>query len=614
MSLHAPVIPAPPGDGRAQAILIHGASDDRGHQRARHEGAGRARPRGQRRRALGLVSRADLERRRRCARRCATRASTRCWRSTPTTRAGARRRSRPTTTARAARPAAACEFTATAGVDYYIAVDGRDGARGTFTLRLRACAANDAFAAAAPLSALGRRARPSSRRRRRASRRTRGVGRGAVGLVHADHHLAADARALDMRDLDGADADRRLRGHDARDAHARRRGGPLARLRGGQRRARHVAPAGQPPHTYRIAVDAAPAPTSCSTRGTPPSNDDRADAELHLRRLVPYDGTTRVATHEAGEPDHAGAGGGASVWYAVAAVRPHARSVSTCASHLHATRSSPSTRSRARRSRRSPPTTTAGVRQRRARAASSSTRRRRDVLRRGRLAARARQGSFQLRASAASRQRRRARRGQRRRRDASRAARRRDQGDGRARPRGHRGRALDLVSLDRAPPRARPRSTPARSASLDVDTLLAVYTRRLRRSRRSPPTTTRRTARRWHRQPRARSRRPPARVVLRRGRRQEARPRRLPACASRRCNDDFAAAGAPRRAPRVHAQRRPRARRRPSRASRRTAAAPRSARCGSPGRRRAAARRRSTRAAIHAARGSPSTPARDSTR
>lgn len=55
-------------------------------------------------------------------------------------------------------PAGTCassvELTATTGVDYFVAVDGRGGATGNFRLRVRRAPANDAFASAAPFSSV----------------------------------------------------------------------------------------------------------------------------------------------------------------------------------------------------------------------------------------------------------------------------------------------------------------------------------------------------------------------------------------------------------------------------------------------------------------------------
>jgi List-Bact-rpt repeat protein len=70
--------------------------------------------------------------------------------------------------------------------------------------------------------------------------------------------------------------------------------------------------------TYRIAVDGKDGDEGRFGLSieAPPANDDFADAKVLSAGLPVYDGgSTRFATKEGGEPDHAGDPGGHSVWY-----------------------------------------------------------------------------------------------------------------------------------------------------------------------------------------------------------------------------------------------------------------------------------------------------------
>jgi PKD repeat protein len=84
--------------------------------------------------------------------------------------------------------------------------------------------------------------------------------------------------------------------------------------------------------TYRIAVDAAGSAQfttySLSAR-LAPGNDRRADATALTYETTQY-GSTADAGREPGEPDHAGAGGSASVWYAWTPQRSATAVIDTC--------------------------------------------------------------------------------------------------------------------------------------------------------------------------------------------------------------------------------------------------------------------------------------------
>jgi hypothetical protein len=91
--------------------------------------------------------------------------------------------------------------------------------------------------------------------------------------------------------------------------------------------------------TYRIAVGghngAIGRFTLALTEADPPPNDDFATAEVLSGELpISVKGTTRDALKEPGEPDHAGAPGGGSVWYAWTADATAQIVVETCGSDL----------------------------------------------------------------------------------------------------------------------------------------------------------------------------------------------------------------------------------------------------------------------------------------
>jgi len=96
-------------------------------------------------------------------------------------------------------------------------------------------------------------------------------------------------------------------------------------------RVRFAATAGT---TYRIAVDGKGGEGSFELDlSAPPGNDDFADAAPLTGELpLGVSGSNRVASKEAGEPNHAGDPGGASVWYSWTAPKDGGVRISTCSS------------------------------------------------------------------------------------------------------------------------------------------------------------------------------------------------------------------------------------------------------------------------------------------
>ena len=87
---------------------------------------------------------------------------------------------------------------------------------------------------------------------------------------------------------------------------------------------------------YRIAVDGRAGATGSIAlaleQGTPPANDAFASAQQVSGSAVDVSGSSVFATSEAGEPDHAGNEGGASVWYRWTAPEDGTLTVSTAGS------------------------------------------------------------------------------------------------------------------------------------------------------------------------------------------------------------------------------------------------------------------------------------------
>ena len=317
------------GAGQRRDRERHAAGRDQrpaGHERRRDEGDRRARACRRSRRPLGLVPRAGLGRA--ASRRllgelrgAAGGLHEGCDGPAPGAWGPARR----------AHCASSVDFTATAGVDYLIAVDGAAGATGSFRLRVRRPPANDAFASAAPFSS---------------------IASGTTALATAEpgepaHAGSPAARSVWYTITTFSTARQVLSTCAASTAPTRiavyegttlatltpiASGGPALGCGAGRGATVAWRPPNSSKHVYRIAVDeAGPGPAEFVLEsGSAPFNDDRADAARSISTDYNVFASTRFATHEDGEPDHAAAGGIASVWYALTAGRSARQRVETC--------------------------------------------------------------------------------------------------------------------------------------------------------------------------------------------------------------------------------------------------------------------------------------------
>ena len=222
------------------------------------------------------------------------------------------------------------DFTAATGLDYLVAVDGRGGSTGSFRLRLTRAPANDSFAAATPFS-------------------TAATGTTALATAEADEpaHAGLPAARSVWYTITTFSTSKQVLStcstSTARTRIAVYEGTTLAALTPvasgspalgcGEGRGATVSwrPSSSSQHVYRIVVDeAGPGPADFLLEsGSAPFNDDLADASF-LGSDSSVFSTTRFATHETGEPDHAGAGGTSSVWYALTPGRTTRQRVETC--------------------------------------------------------------------------------------------------------------------------------------------------------------------------------------------------------------------------------------------------------------------------------------------
>jgi hypothetical protein len=234
------------------------------------------------------------------------------------------------------------EFTADAGTTYRIAVDGRDGAQGSFELRLNPPPENDDFDAATsitgelPLSLSG-----STRLAGKQTGEPDHAGEpashsvwyswtpsfsGPVIVSTCSPFSPLDA-LLAIYTGSSVDALTQVAANDDSPTP-----GAFPECSGTDSEVRLDVSAGT---TYRIAVDAAGGKVgrfNLRLRGRP-ANDDFADPQV-LAPSVPagVQGNNQLATKEAGEPDHAGDPGGHSVWFSWTSDRNGPMRISTCGS------------------------------------------------------------------------------------------------------------------------------------------------------------------------------------------------------------------------------------------------------------------------------------------
>ena len=230
-------------------------------------------------------------------------------------------------------------FPAQAGVTYFIAIDGKNSAQGYYGLYFPPL--NDDFAnppastADTATSAASCRARPP----KPGSPPTRAHRGGALGLDRVDAAALERRRPDRLRLRDAAGPRRRLYRVRADRPHA---GGDAGRRRlpTGQTGTR-LSFAATAKTTYLVAVDApstAPASQNYSLQlKLAPANDDFANAiALSDSGGTRYESTTG-AGRETGEPDHASAGGSASVWYSWRPARAAKVRLDTCNSSAYDT-------------------------------------------------------------------------------------------------------------------------------------------------------------------------------------------------------------------------------------------------------------------------------------
>ncbi|HEY6887529.1 MAG TPA: PKD domain-containing protein, partial [Solirubrobacter sp.] len=228
-------------------------------------------------------------------------------------------------------PASGLEFTATAGVTYYVAVDGRDGATGEFTLRTRFVPVNDAFAA--PVALADSAAGSTYLATPEAGEPAHGGTPAARSVWYTLTTTATATRVLST--CTRSTAPTRIAVYEGTALVALTpvsSSGPTLGCAGGRGARVTWRPPNANAHTYRIAVDtttASPADFVLDS-GAGPFNDDRVLAPPVIEDIGGVSGTTVNASHDAGEPDHAGAGGVASVWYQWTPSRSAPASVATC--------------------------------------------------------------------------------------------------------------------------------------------------------------------------------------------------------------------------------------------------------------------------------------------
>ncbi len=215
------------------------------------------------------------------------------------------------------------EFSADAGTTYWIAVDGRDGTQGSFELVFSGAPANDAFAtptvvAAEPPQFVSGTLRLASKQ---AEEPDHAGDPGGHSVWYSwtpsvsgpvDVSTCTSFTALDtvLAVYTGA-ALGSLTPVAANDDGSP---GIFPECSAGNSEVSIDAVAGT---TYRIAVDGAEGAVgrfNLQIKGRP-ANDDFANAQLLPGTPAGIQSTNRLATKQAGEPDHAGNAGGHSVWY-----------------------------------------------------------------------------------------------------------------------------------------------------------------------------------------------------------------------------------------------------------------------------------------------------------
>ncbi len=228
----------------------------------------------------------------------------------------------------------AVTFTAAAGTTYKIAVDGKDGDEGSFELKLKGPPANDDFATPQTLGpALPAYAYESNvLASKQAGEPNHAGNAGGHSLWYSWTPTSSGPVAVSTCNYNGLDtllavytgsAVNSLTPVASNDDSSECSGGSGSEVV-------FTATAGT---TYKIAVDGKNGATGSiqlSLTG-PPSNDAFAGAETVSSSLpANLSGTTKLATKQAGEPNHAGNAGGHSVWYSWTPSSSGQVEISTC--------------------------------------------------------------------------------------------------------------------------------------------------------------------------------------------------------------------------------------------------------------------------------------------
>jgi List-Bact-rpt repeat protein len=237
------------------------------------------------------------------------------------------------------------EFAASAGTTYWIAIDGRDGAQGSFNATIEGAPTNDDFADAAAIGGeLSQLAAGTTKFATPQAGEPDHAGEPAAHSVWFSWTPAASgpvaiSTCSSFYSLDTVLAVYTGSAIDSLNPVAANDDAPAAGVSPGCTAAnsevRFTVTAGT---AYRIAVDSTSGTTGrfvLRLRGRP-ANDDFADAQALPAALDPSfpigtsQATTDMATKQAGEPDHAGAPGGQSVWFSWTPVAGGHVLASTC--------------------------------------------------------------------------------------------------------------------------------------------------------------------------------------------------------------------------------------------------------------------------------------------
>ena len=209
-------------------------------------------------------------------------------------------------------------FRATANTDYYIAVDGQGGASGNYTLSWSGAAANDEFANATTISGASGGVSGDVTYSTREPGEPNHAGRTTGASVW--YKWTAPATGRETFNLSPAFIGAIAVYTGADITHLTALASSVLQQPYGMPPLHFNAVAGT---TYYLAVDG---PATLDAPGTdtfsltwlasvPPGNDNFANAFALSGSTGSTGVNTREATKEAGEPDHAGVSGGASVWY-----------------------------------------------------------------------------------------------------------------------------------------------------------------------------------------------------------------------------------------------------------------------------------------------------------